>query len=67
MLEDKYQGNHQFINYGNQIQNSEVRNKLDQIHHIIHDKVKNHFLTSSIILMSSLMILIMSYIILNKF
>ena len=45
MLEDKYQGNHQFINYGNQIQNSEVRNKLDQIHHIIHDtyehKIKN--------------------------
>jgi UDP-GlcNAc:undecaprenyl-phosphate GlcNAc-1-phosphate transferase len=39
----------------------------NHIHHIIQDKVKNHFLTSSIILMSSLMILIMSYIILNKF
>ena len=39
----------------------------NHIHHIIHDKVKNHFLTSSIILMSSLMILIMSYMILNKF
>ena len=39
----------------------------NHIHHIIQDKVKNHFLTSSIILMSSLMILIMSYMILNKF
>ena len=45
MLEDKYQGSEQLINYGNQNQNSEVRNKLDQIHNIIHDtyehKLKN--------------------------
>jgi UDP-GlcNAc:undecaprenyl-phosphate GlcNAc-1-phosphate transferase len=39
----------------------------NHIHHIIQDKVKNHFLTSSLILISSLMILIMSYMILNKF
>ena len=39
----------------------------NHIHHIIHDKVKNHFLTSSLILISSLMILIMSYMISNKF
>jgi UDP-N-acetylmuramyl pentapeptide phosphotransferase/UDP-N-acetylglucosamine-1-phosphate transferase len=39
----------------------------NHIHHIIQDKVKNHFLTSSLILISSLMILIMSYMISNKF
>ena len=34
----------------------------NHIHHIINNKVKNHFLTSSLILISSLMILILSYI-----
>ena len=34
----------------------------NHIHHIINNKEKNHFLTSSLILISSLMILILSYI-----
>lgn len=34
----------------------------NHIHHIINNKVKNHFLTSSLILISSLMILILFYI-----
>lgn len=39
----------------------------NHIHHIIQDKVKSHFLTSFVILIFSLLILIISYIILNEF
>lgn len=41
MLEDKYQGNSQFINYGNQFENNQMKEKLDQIHNIIHTTFDN--------------------------
>ena len=37
MLEDKYQGNSQFIKNQGKSQKCDTTKKLDQIHHIIHD------------------------------
>jgi hypothetical protein len=41
MLEDKYTGNQHFVNYDIELQTNEMKQKLDNIHSIIHNNYKN--------------------------